>query len=394
MATPATPFGAGGAANLAMAPLTSAMDSLTASIGKLQSTANTATNSLDALTSAISASVGRFVQLYNPAAVIRFELALKDLHAVVGRALLPVMEKFTVVLRTIGDAVAGLSPAGNKMIAVLAAVGVGLAAATAATGVFFATMSGAIVGLTVLAGALGTATAIATAGISLIFGAVAGLITAFATGAAAFGFVGSEFSALKATFQQLAQIATAAFEAISRRFDALMEALRPLRDALGELALAQFEEFTTAVIVMMDALALSVELLRPQIMLATMLIQNMTTTIRALTTAVRYFLGIETGGKPGSSEGMAIRNVRFGSPDDLWREAMKASFSLGAPKEDYAQISATHLLTIVQILDRLETALSVSTGIPVQVIDGTIRVAGFFASPALSLLASQRQLYD
>lgn len=392
MATPATPLGV---ANVALSPLTSAMDSLSASVGRLQSVANTATSSLDALTSAISSTVGRFVALYNPAALIRFDLAVKDLNATIGRALLPVLERFTVVIREIGNAVVGLSPAGNKMIGVLAAVGVGLATATVATGVFFGVMSGAIVGLTVLAGALGTATAIATAGISLIFGAVAGAITTFATGAAAFGFVGSEMASLKATLQQFAQVATSAFEALSRRFDQLMTALKPLRDALGELAMAQFEGFTTSLIVMMDAFALHVQLMQPVIMLAVSALKYMTDGIRALTTAVRYFLGIESGSRRGDATGMAVRDVRFGSPEDAWREAMKASFSLGSEgKEDYAQKSALHLLNIWQILDRIDKLIFGGNGLPVRMIERVNTAARYGAFGGLGLLASQRQLHD
>lgn len=339
--------GFGPEAGLALSPLKGAMDSLTASISKLQTAAGTATSTLDALTASISSSVGRFVELYNPAAIIRFELAVKDLNAVLGRALMPLLERFTVVIRQIGNAIAGLSPGGTKMIAVLAAVGVGLATATAATGVFFATMSGAIIGLTVLAGALGTATAIATAGISLIAGAIAGLVTAAATGAAAFGFVGSEMIALKTTFQEVTRLAGSAFESLSRGLDQILKSLKPLTDALSEYALASFEQFTTSVIVLMDAFVLGIELMRPQIQLATMLISNMTMVIRALTTAVRYFLGIETGFRPGSAEGAAVRNVRFGSPEDAWREAVKASFSLGnAAKPDPATKSANHLQNI------------------------------------------------
>lgn len=380
----------------ALSPMSSAVDGLTASIGKLQAVSNTATASISTLTSAIQSQVARFVGLYSPAEVIKFERAVADLNATIGRALLPLLQRFTLIVREIGNAIAGLSPAGNKMIAVMAAVGVGLATATVATGVFFATMSGAIVGLTLLAGALGTATAIATAGISLLVGAAVGLLAALTAGSAAMGLVGSEFESLKDTVRRYLEIAQSAFESISRRFEDLMTVLKPLSDALADLEIAHLEAAATATIVLMDAMILQLQIMEPVLTLAVAGIKRMTDSVRGLIETVRFIMGIETGSRRGDSEGMAIRNTRFGSPDDLWREAVKNSFSLGAAKDDPARETVNHLLSIRQILERLEIVLSAATGIPVHVLGGTVRVVGETGAGSVSLarLALQRQLHD
>ncbi len=378
-----------------MAPLRGAMDSLSASIQKLQTTATTASASLDALTSAISANVARFVELYNPAAVKRFELAVADLNAVIGRALMPVLERFTLVVREIGNAIAGLTPAGTKMIGILAAVGVGLGVAVVATGVVFSTVAGALVGLTVLAGAFGTATAIATAGLSLVFGAVAGAITALVTGGAAIGFVSSEFTALKQTVREFTQILATAFEAISVRFQGVLQILKPLGDALSELAQEQLGLLFDVIIAQIDILAVTLELMRPQLMLLVAAVKLTTDGIHAMANVIKNLFGITGGHAAGSSEGAAVRNVRFGSPEDAWREAMKAAFSLGnLAKPDPNERSAGYLEMIHGILN--QWSMVVANGVPVRVISDAARggVIGVGGIAAANVADRLRQLYD
>lgn len=80
----------------------------------------------------------KFVGQANPAAVIRFQIAVADLQAVIGRALLPVMNQVTAVVRYLADAFASLSPKTQQFVAALAggaglgAVFGGLAAAASA----------------------------------------------------------------------------------------------------------------------------------------------------------------------------------------------------------------------------------------------------------------------
>lgn len=55
--------------------------------------------------------ISGFVQLFNPAIVTRFTLALNDTMAVLGSALVPVLQGMTIYVQKFGDALAGLLPA-------------------------------------------------------------------------------------------------------------------------------------------------------------------------------------------------------------------------------------------------------------------------------------------
>lgn len=387
MATTAVPFGVGNN------PLSAAMGDLSASIGKLQQVSATAQSSIDALTGAISSHIARFVGLYSPVEVIKLSLAVNDLNASIGRALVPVLQKFTLVVREIANVIASLTPGGTRIVGILAAVGVGLATATVATGVFFGIVSGALVGLTVLAGAFGTATAIATAGLSLVFGAIAGIVTTALTGAAAVGFVGNEMGVVQRAIKEVGRLAREAFAAVGNAFDQVMVALKPLTDALGELALQSLDQFTVAVVVMADALTLAFDLMKPQIMTTVAAIKFMTGALQSLVNFVRDFLGIVRPDANPESH-LAVRNVRFSSVEDAWREAAKNAFSMGeGAKRDPATESANHLLEILKMLQKWEREFV--NGVKVRFAEGAAAVARQGMSPAAqALLMAQRQLYD
>lgn len=56
-------------------------------------------------------SIGPLVKLFNPGIVTQFQLALNDTMAVIGSALVPVLQGMTIYVRKFGDALAGLLPA-------------------------------------------------------------------------------------------------------------------------------------------------------------------------------------------------------------------------------------------------------------------------------------------
>jgi hypothetical protein len=99
-----------------------------------------------------------FVGKANPAAVIRFNRALDDTTAVLGQILTPVLERVTLLMRGIGDALASLSPTAKALVGGLGA-GIGLGGVLAAVGVAATTAVAALGGIPVLIGTIGSAIA-------------------------------------------------------------------------------------------------------------------------------------------------------------------------------------------------------------------------------------------
>lgn len=111
---------------------------------------------LDTGISAINANVARFVQLASPAHFMRFQLAVDDLMASIGYALIPVMEQFTALTRSVGSAIFGTSAQGQKLIASLAAGAVGMTVFAAGAAAVQAALTGGIGPLLgAVAGAMG-----------------------------------------------------------------------------------------------------------------------------------------------------------------------------------------------------------------------------------------------
>lgn len=102
-----------------------ALDETAGAIDKLAKAGKTAVASITGLTSSITGglvspldtvrhlvdTIGNLVGLFNPAIVQQFSLALNDTLAVLGSALVPVMQGMTVYVRAFGDALVGLLPA-------------------------------------------------------------------------------------------------------------------------------------------------------------------------------------------------------------------------------------------------------------------------------------------
>jgi len=171
---------------------------------------------LSQLTGAIQSQIGTYVALYSPAAMERFQRAVNDLNASIGEAMLPVFERFRVVVRAVGDSIASLTPSAKAMIA-------GLAAASVSTVVFTAAIAALVTVISVASG--GTTIALTAA----IGGLVAGLATA-ATAAASFGSGMGEF---KRVVYQIADVFGGSLEALGRGFGQVMTAVKPLLTALS-----------------------------------------------------------------------------------------------------------------------------------------------------------------
>jgi len=164
------------------------------SLERLARVAGPAEKSLTGLFGALGASLsrlggqfGHFVQLASPAAVVRFNQVLRDTQAVIGQILLPVLERFTLFLRKIGDALISLDAPTKK---VLAGFGAG-------------------------AGLTGVVIALAAAG-TLLVRTLGGLPVLLAPVAQVVGAVVKVFAAVVGVGAQVARVVTALVEALLR----------------------------------------------------------------------------------------------------------------------------------------------------------------------------------
>lgn len=159
--------------------------------GSLTHLAGAPFHALQRSISAIQSQIVSFVQMANPAAVIRFRFAWEDLQGTIGRLLLPVLNNLTLVIQKLADYLHAASGPAKGLTAVLITIGVVTAAVTGG----LMGMTGALVVLKFVLDAF-------TGGIS----AVVGLIGA-AVGALAAGGIGAVGMGLAVTpFEQLKQI--------------------------------------------------------------------------------------------------------------------------------------------------------------------------------------------
>lgn len=213
-------------ATAASAAATLSFGKMTAGLSVLQNVTGLALNSLHQLTGAISANVASFVKMYSPADVVRLDLAVKDLNAAIGAALVPTLLKMTVLVRGVGDVIASLSGPSRGLIAALVSAGVGMVALTVTTELFAA------------------AAASATGGLSLVLGAVAG-------GLAAVAFVSKDLDAVKSAVQGVSVVARQFVEVLGAAFGRVATAAQPVIDKVAALAaglagpLANFLESVT-----------------------------------------------------------------------------------------------------------------------------------------------------
>jgi len=130
-------------------------------VGKLAVASQGLFGAMRAGIAAVQGQVASFVALANPAAFQKFKLAVDDLHGVIGRVLLPVLNNFTTVIQKIADYFHALSPAAKSMIAGLTAAAVSFTVVTVAVW------------------AMNTAIGILTGGMSTAIGAIVSMAAGF-----------------------------------------------------------------------------------------------------------------------------------------------------------------------------------------------------------------------
>lgn len=233
---------------------------LTQKVAALGQAAKATGNHFARLSAIGAASLIGAAAVYSPVAMIQFGFAARDLAGIIGRELVPFLERLTAIVRNIADRFASLPPEVRKIIATLAVVGV---VGAGVVGVVFKIV-GAVAGLITIIGALNAALAllnIESGGILIAIGvlvtgtaalatALAGLGTYIGTtreGAAAFNSI---FQGMGGVLQQFKDVAMTVWNAIKPALQevgaSLMESFQAVATALGD-AVASLKPFAASV---------------------------------------------------------------------------------------------------------------------------------------------------
>lgn len=196
------------------------------------SMATLAADTLGRLTGAISNQMGAFVKMYSPVAMIRFGLAVDDLNAAIGRAILPTFEKMTSLVRALGDGISSLSGPAKTLLAGTLAAAVGITVMTAAVFALDAALNLATAGLpAIIAAVVGGLGGLAFAMKDMA--AVQGpLMKLWESGVRVFDAVGAAAAKL---FVFLAPAAETLFGVIGKAFEFLANAAGPAVEAMTPL---------------------------------------------------------------------------------------------------------------------------------------------------------------
>lgn len=247
-----------------------------------------------ALTS-FAGQVTKFVALAAPVTVMRFNAALADLQAVIGKALVPVLERVTQLVRGLADGFVSLSPQAKQLAAGLG-VGVGLGGAFAA---------------------------LAAAGKALV---------------AVFGGLPVLVGTLVASFVGVAST-MASGKAIMSAFGAVVKAVGSVIDTVAKAVLPLLE----AVLV-------------PALHAVADIIRGVADKVRELARAARELLNLGAEEEPSkSSVGAAARSAQVGDIQSYISRAYTNAYQMGTG-EDYARTTATTLGKIWEWLKNSEFA--------------------------------------
>ena len=328
--------------------------------------------SLDTAVSAVSANVGRFVQMANPASFNRFHMAVNDMYATIGHALVPVMDQATAIFRSIGDTLAGLDGSGTRLIqaamggtaALIAFAGAMVVVETVATGGLAPLIELLAGGL--LAGIAGAVTATGgltkymdgfTAVLGGTMNALGTVITAMEpVGDAVMGVFGDIAKLFAGYIQQVAgAVAPAAeiFGAVVEVFREIYEAVRPVIEGMLQV---QF-----------GIIRSTLELLKIKFMEAApylvVFVRGIGAVVSALAEGTKQLLALvgidlgdfnpKTSGKK-SSVGAAATQASTSGIEEVLTRARQAAYGagIGGPASP-AERSAGHLESISKKADKI-----------------------------------------
>lgn len=318
-----------------------------------------ATSQFSSFTSAVQSGIASAVGAFDPSAVKRWELTVRDLHAVFGDIFRPVLERANVVVRALADGIESLSPSTKTMVAAIAVAGVSMATMTALTAAFSA------------------AVATATGGLSLAIGAVVGAIAGVGAGVGTMALTMEEF---KGTIRELAAAGSAVMDVLGKMAADLVKQMQPSIRAAAEMTveLARFAATAVQVASDLEFLTQGVMSFGEAISLYAEAVHRMAGVMRTLTDSVRELLGMPALAV-GGSEGKAVANVRMGDPQGLRNELLKNAFSMGGAT-NYPQQTVGHLVDVKKFLEEIRNLLKAPLAI--KAIGGAESFAGGSRSAA------------
>jgi hypothetical protein len=364
--------------------------------GKAGSMINGPSSQLQSFFGRVQGVVGHLVEKANPAAVLRFNLALDDLYATIGQMLTPVLNQFTVLARTLGSALNGMTTEGKKLIAGLAAGTIGMAVFAAGAYAVQAVLTGGIgPALGAIVGALG-GMAFASGELQSAMKPVAEILGGLGNriGEVMSKFAGSDaFGNLAVAFAEIAgvaiDLAASVLEYLMPAFSAAAELAKALAPAVLPLmgAIMMLNPVVGPVVIAVGLLAKGFELAAPYILAVTNMVVDFGKQMFNLGRQLLSIFGIdlgEFGAAPRSvskdNTGAAVKSTSTTDVMSVLRAARESAFRMGTggAKEDYAKQTATGVntvateaaairaqlekLTPASIAAALATALSTATG--------------------------------
>lgn len=315
-------------------------------------------NVLGSTLGAVNAHVTNFVRLANPGAVLRFNLALADTQAVIGRALTPLLNQLTTVLRGVGNAIAGLDGGGQKLIASIVAGTIGLVAfggamllvQTIATGGILPVITalvGAFGGAAFVMGSVGGVVEEIGAIFTGVFNKLGGVISQF-TGSDAFGAMAVALAEVLGAIVDVGASIMAGLMPAFNSFAQLIQVFTPLiTSAVGMFGTL----LTTVVDVWAKGMVSMYETVTPYVLAFGKLTMDVFKGIYQTVQSLLAYIGVNlpdfgTGsaprGTPGNSTGAAVRSTSTQDVSSVLQKAREASFSAGlGAKQDPASRTAT-----------------------------------------------------
>jgi hypothetical protein len=312
---------------------------------------------------AIQQGVVGFVQKANPGAVMRFQLAVDDLQAVIGRAMVPTLNRLTQTVRTIANAFAGLSANGQTLIASVAAGTVGLVAFGAAALLVQTVMTGGLLPiLSAVAGALG-GFAFVSGSLQPVFERLTAVFSGVAdrVGAVIARFAGSDafagiMTALGEVVALVVDVAASVADALMPAFDAILQGIA----AFAPLVKASVEIFGNVFTMIADVLGgwivNAVQYATPYLMAFGQILLDLARKSYEGWQWLLSLVGVNLPslgdsnrppGTPGSSVGASVRQTSTSNVSDVLQKAREAAFKAGGgATQDPQRQAVNHLQQI------------------------------------------------
>lgn len=296
---------------------------------------------LQGVLGSIGTQINQFVAKLNPGYLIRWNMAVDDLYASIGQALLPVLQSFTATVRVVANTVNGLSSNGQLAIRAIQGGVVALGGiATAAGAVVTIASGGVIPALAAIGGGLASIASTSQAGqamfkrLASVFGGVMNEMgDAIRKLEPSIAPVMRFFEQLVTRAGQLASYWARTLGSLGPEFERIMLALEAVKNGLMPL----IQAFQGAVIGILteglSALARAASAAAPYIILAADYFGKLTRSIGSMLESL-FGLHLPHLDLPGSPEvnstGKAARSTSFGSTEDLLKKAMQSAYSLGS----------------------------------------------------------------